>query len=134
MFIINRDFFKAEKEYYKRKVAVFNLNYFNIILVSLCAGIGEEIFFRAALQPIIGIWPTAIIFVILHGYINPRNWRISIYGFFMIIIMLGIGYLYETVGLISVMVAHTVIDIILFNMLMNKRKEFSNEYTDPLRD
>ncbi|MDQ3536108.1 MAG: CPBP family intramembrane metalloprotease, partial [Bacteroidota bacterium] len=112
----------------------FNLNYFNIILVSLCAGIGEEIFFRAALQPIIGIWPTAIIFVILHCYINPRNWRISIYGFFMIIIMLGIGYLYETVGLISVMVAHTVIDIILFYMLMNKRKEFSNEYTDPLRD
>jgi membrane protease YdiL (CAAX protease family) len=116
--IINREFFKAEKQYYQKKIANFEINNFNIILISLCAGIGEEIFFRAALQPILGIWTTAIIFVMLHGYINPFNWRISIYGFLMIFVMSGIGYLYDKVGLISVMVAHSVIDIVLFKLLL----------------
>ncbi|MDQ3395156.1 MAG: CPBP family intramembrane metalloprotease [Bacteroidota bacterium] len=121
LFIINREFFKNEKEFYSRKISYFHLNNVNIVLLSLCAGIGEEIFFRAALQPIIGIWLTAIVFVVLHGYVNPWNWRISIYGLVMILIMVGIGFLYEIAGLIAVIVAHTVIDIVLFKNLMNNK-------------
>lgn len=120
--IIDSNYFKSEKEFYRKKITYFDLNYPNIIFVSLCAGIGEELFFRAALQPIIGLYPTAIIFVVLHGYINPKKWRISIYGIIMIIIMIGFGYLYEISGLITVIIAHTVIDIVLFIKMLNSKK------------
>lgn len=120
--LINRDFFKNEKKFYVDKIAHFELNYVSIILISLCAGIGEEIFFRAAIQPILGVIPTAIIFVVLHGYISFTNWRISIYGLLMIIIMIGFGYLYETAGLLCVIMAHTVIDIVLFVELWKAKK------------
>lgn len=132
MLLINMKFFKAEKAYYSKLIANFELNNLNIILISLCAGIGEEIFFRAALQPMLGIWPTAVIFVVLHGYINPKNWKISIYGILMIFIMVGVGYIYRNIGLISVIVAHTVIDIVLFKNLMqeNKKMKFDHKGKD----
>jgi uncharacterized protein len=122
LLIINSNFFKKERDYYAKMVSKFDLNYPSIIFVSLCAGIGEEIFFRAAIQPMIGIWLTALIFVFIHGYLNPRNWRISVYGTVMVVIMAGIGYLYEYTGIFTIMTAHTVIDIILFTRLMKIRE------------
>lgn len=122
--IISSDFFKKEREFYKQKFSQFDLGgWGNIIFLSLCAGIGEEIFFRAAIQPFLGIWPTAILFVLIHGYLNPFNLKISIYGIYMVVVMGGIGYLFETAGLITVMAAHTVIDIFLFKKMLSPEKK-----------
>lgn len=120
LFIITRDFFAEERNFYYRLFSDWNLNYPGIIFISLCAGVGEEIFFRAGIQPLIGIWITAIIFVALHGYLNPFNWKISIYGISVLLIMAGIGYLFEYTGLITVMTAHTVFDIVLFVCMMKR--------------
>lgn len=116
-FIITRDFFAKERNYYREKISMLNLNYIKIIFISLCAGIGEEIFFRAALQPLLGIGLTSFIFVALHGYLNPFNWRISIYGLTMVVIMLGFGYLFKIAGLLSVIMAHTLFDIVLLKKI-----------------
>jgi len=35
-------------------------------MVAFTAAVGEEIIFRGAMQPIFGLWPTAIIFVVIH--------------------------------------------------------------------
>jgi membrane protease YdiL (CAAX protease family) len=35
-------------------------------LVSLSAAVGEEILFRGAMQPVFGLWPTAITFALIH--------------------------------------------------------------------
>ena len=35
-------------------------------LIAFCAAVGEEIAFRGALQPIFGLWPTAIFFALTH--------------------------------------------------------------------
>lgn len=86
----------------------------DLLFLSLAAGIGEEIFFRGALQPHIGIWPTAILFVALHGYLNPFNLRMSIYGLLMVVVSAGLGYLFEFVGIYAAMTAHFVIDAVLF--------------------
>lgn len=120
LWIISRDFFKKEKKFYHSIIFQLNLNFASIIFLSLCAGIGEEIFFRAGLQPLLGLWPTSVIFVLLHGYLNPYNWRISIYGIAMVFFMAGVGYLFREVGLISAMAAHAVLDIILFMKLVDK--------------
>lgn len=99
-----------------------NLSIWDILFFSFCAGVGEEIFFRGALQPFGGIWIIAIIFVLLHGYINPKSLRASIYGLILILIVAGMGYLADRVGLISAMAAHMVFDVIMFYYLMHEEK------------
>ncbi|MCH8905128.1 MAG: CPBP family intramembrane metalloprotease [Bacteroidetes bacterium] len=94
-----------------------HLNYFDVIWFSLCAGIGEEILFRAAIQPHFGIWPTAIVFILLHGYINPFRLSLSIYGVLLIIVSAGLGYLYAYFGLVCAITAHFMIDVILFRKI-----------------
>lgn len=102
---IRRFFFKLLKP--------FDFRIKDIILISLSAGIGEEILFRGSLQPLMGIWLTALLFVMLHGYISIRNPQLSIYGFFMVVVAAGFGYLTKHVGLVSAITAHSVIDIAL---------------------
>ena len=99
-----------------------NLNIWDILFFSFCAGVGEEIFFRGALQPFGGVWLVAIFFVVLHGYINPKSWRTSIYGLILILIVAGMGYLAISVGLISAMAAHMAFDVIMFYYIMNEEK------------
>ncbi|CAN5274301.1 hypothetical protein BH23BAC1_BH23BAC1_49360 [soil metagenome] len=123
LLIINRKFFKKEKQFYYEKISSLDLNHTGIIFISLCAGIGEEIFFRAALQPYLGIWLTSVLFVAIHGYLNPFNWRISIYGFFMTFVIAGFGYLMDLSGLITVITAHTVFDIILLKKFTQLQPE-----------
>lgn len=84
-----------------------------IIFVSLCAGIGEEIFFRGIIQPYLGIVVTAIIFVAIHGYLNPKNLKITVYGVYMVFAIMLLGYLTDKFGLITAITAHTVIDVVL---------------------
>jgi membrane protease YdiL (CAAX protease family) len=87
------------------------------VLVSIAAGVGEEIFFRGALQHWLGIPITAVLFVAVHGYLDPRDMRISIYGIFMTAAMLLMGWVAEHHGLLAPIVAHTVIDIVLLELL-----------------
>ncbi len=84
-----------------------------IWFISFCAGFGEEVFFRGILQPFLGIIITAILFVAIHGYLNPKKWQISFYGIYMTIIIAIIGYMSAHLGLISAIVAHTLIDVVL---------------------
>lgn len=37
-----------------------------ILVLAMASSVGEELLFRGALQPMIGIWPQAIVFALLH--------------------------------------------------------------------
>jgi hypothetical protein len=126
MMLIKSDFFKNERQYYYQIISKIGLNVPGILVLSLSAGIGEEIFFRAGLQPLLGIWGTSIIFVFLHGYLNITNYRIFTYGLLMVIIIAGFGYLYRYTGLFTVMSAHAVFDMILLWNIYNKQKHNSS--------
>jgi membrane protease YdiL (CAAX protease family) len=102
---------------YTHMLGRFKLSMNEIVFISLCAGVGEEILFRGALQPIFGVIITAIIFVAIHGYLNPRNWRLSIYGAFMVGAIAVIGWMSDRFGLLSAILAHTIIDIYLLHHL-----------------
>ncbi len=123
--IIRREFFREEKKFYHRLISQLNLKPGSILFLSLCAGIAEELFFRGGLQPLLGLWLTSIIFVAIHGYLNPYNWRISVYGAAMVIFIAGMGYLFREVGLISAMAAHTMLDVVLFLQLTRNTEETS---------
>jgi uncharacterized protein len=98
---------------YSVLIQQMKLTPFQMLYISLCAGIGEEIFFRGVIQPYLGIWITAIVFVGIHGYLNPFNWRLFVYGTYMTMAIAAIGYFAERFGLYSAMIAHAAIDMVL---------------------
>ena len=121
IFIISRKFFEKEKTFYYNVIGRLGINRTGIIFLSLCAGIGEEIFFRAAIQPFLGIGLTSFLFVLLHGYLTPKNLRLSIYGLALTGIIIGFGYLFERVGLVAAIAAHTVFDLVLLFKITGSR-------------
>jgi membrane protease YdiL (CAAX protease family) len=87
------------------------------VLISICAGVGEELFFRGALQHWLGIPLTAVVFVALHGYLDPRDRRTMAYGLFMTVAMMGLGWMAQRFGLLAPMLAHAWIDVVLLERL-----------------
>lgn len=102
---------------YSNIIGDLNLNVGMVVFISICAGVGEELLFRAALQPLWGIWITSIVFVALHGYLNPMDWRMSIYGIYLTIVIIGIGFMYQYWGIWAAASAHTAVDIVLLHYL-----------------
>ena len=70
-----------------------------IFIVGLLPAICEELLFRAGVQHYMGWWITAILFVALHGYLNPFNWRFSVYGLIVLPFILLISLAYYQFGL-----------------------------------
>ena len=78
-----------------------------VVVISLAAGIGEELFFRGALQPEVGLIPASLVFGVLHmgarGTIAFGGWA-AIMG-------AALGWLaVATEGLLAPIVAHAVYD------------------------
>jgi membrane protease YdiL (CAAX protease family) len=111
--IIRLPFMKSVRQKYGSLLQQLKLNWVDIIFISFCAGVGEELLFRGAIQPYLGIWVTAIIFVAIHGYLNPMDWRISVYGIFMTAIIAALGYFAQDFGILTAITAHFAIDVVL---------------------
>ncbi len=116
-YIVNLSFMSQVKKNYGRLFAGMKISALDVWLISICAGVGEEIFFRGALQPLMGVWITSVVFVAVHGYLNPWDWRISIYGVIMTGFIIVIGFMADHLGLLSAIIVHTLIDVILLNQL-----------------
>lgn len=86
-------------------------------MLSLCAGVGEEIFFRGAIQWWFGIPLTAILFVAIHGYLNPKDVKLFMYGAFMTLMFMGFGWVANRYGLWAPIAAHMMIDVVLLEYL-----------------
>lgn len=95
--------------------ARLDLSGWNPVWISLGAGISEELLFRAALQPLLGIWGASLLFLLAHAraYDFRRIDRAALLqagGVFGMGLMFGLAF--EHIGLLAVMVAHSVIDIV----------------------
>jgi len=101
-----------------------NINIFEAVFLSICAGVGEELLFRAGLQQLFGVWITSILFVAIHGYLNPFNWRMSLYGLLVLPFILLISFGYNTFGLWFSIGAHFSYDLILFLTILNEKDKF----------
>ncbi len=89
---------------------------FDRIQISLFAGVGEELLFRGAMQTVLGIWLTSLIFVGIHGYFKFHSPRHILFGLMMFALSVGLGLLYEWAGLIAAMTAHAVYDFIMLEV------------------
>ena len=91
-----------------------NLNYLDALFLSVCAGVGEELLFRVGVQYYLGPFFTSILFVAVHGYLNPFNWRMSLYGLVVLPLSFVLGYGYESFGLWFSIAVHFAYDATLF--------------------
>jgi uncharacterized protein len=89
---------------------------FDRIQISLFAGVGEELLFRGAMQPVLGIWLTSLLFVGMHGYFKFRSPKHVLFGAMMFALSVGLGLLYERAGLIAAMTAHAVYDLVMLEL------------------
>lgn len=112
-FIIGRNFMLPVRLKYARMFGNLNLSLSEVIFIAVCAGFGEELLFRGVIQPLLGLIITSILFVAIHGYLNPRDWRVSVYGLFMSVVILLFGFTTDFFGIWSAIIAHTLVDIIL---------------------
>lgn len=107
--------FQQEANKQRDMIRELNLDHWDAIFLSLCAGIGEELLFRSGIQLFAGPILTSIIFIAIHGYYNPRNWRLSLYGILLTPFIIGIAYGYEYLGLWFAITAHFAYDWVMFN-------------------
>lgn len=105
------------KAFFTDIIKPLKLSIIEILIISICAGVGEELFFRGVVQPLLGIWITSILFVLLHGYLNPFNLPMTYYGIYMVVVIGVIGLLTEYFGIVTAMIAHSAIDFILLQEL-----------------
>lgn len=117
--VVQAPWFNFSKAFFTNVVKSLNPNIAEILFYSLCAGIGEELLFRGGIQPlfndpVVGIWVTSIIFIVLHGYLNPNDLELSLYGIVMVGVSAGIGYLLVVWGIYASITAHFIFDLIMF--------------------
>jgi len=82
-------------------------------LVATTAAVGEEIFFRGAVQPIFGIIPTSIFFALIHTQVLLSP---GIVGIFLI--SLAFGWLRKKYSTTAAIIAHFIYNflIVLINI------------------
>ncbi len=85
-------------------------------LLALASGIGEEALFRGALQPVVGLWWTSLLFAAAHFV--PRR-ELLLWSVFSLLAGLLLGGLYEATGnLLAPTIAHVVINGVNLNRLV----------------
>ena len=117
--LVELKFCEPVKHFFERLFVNIKVKWPDVLFASFAAGVGEELFFRAGIQPFLGIWLTAILFIAIHSYIKmTKAWLF--FGISMIVMSAGLGYLYEYVGLISAMAAHAAFDVMGFRSLLQR--------------
>lgn len=89
----------------------------DMALVALAAGLSEELFFRATLQPMLGVWFTSLLFVLAHLGVGKFNRAKVAFGGFVFSMSVLLGITYEQVGLVAAIVAHASYDLVFLYMV-----------------
>jgi uncharacterized protein len=87
----------------------------NPLWMGLCAGIGEEMLFRGALQPLVGLWATGLVFTLLHyqtGGFRTMNRMKWVYATLVLLASLLLGCVFDVLGLIAASFTHSTIDVV----------------------
>jgi len=124
VFLLEKRMLDGTRYFFARLIKKYTIGIKDLFFLSFCAGVGEELLFRGAIQPWLGIWLTALLFIFLHGYLNPKDKPMFFYGTVLLIVSGGFGYLMQFSGIIAAITAHFLIDVVL--MVYLKRTSFPN--------
>ena len=115
----------ARSEATHKTIAAYSrldLSGLNPVWVSLAAAVGEELLFRAALQPLLGVWLTSIVFLLTHTPVYQfrkldRATLVQAAGVFGASVALG--FIYQYVGLLAAVLVHVAIDVVGLYVVRN---------------
>jgi len=115
----------ASSESTRKTIAAYarlDLSGLNPVWISLAAGIGEELLFRAALQPLLGVWITSVIFLLTHTPVYQfrkldKATLVQAAGVFGASVVLG--FIYQYVGLLAAVLVHVAIDVVGLYVVRN---------------
>lgn len=107
----------------RNMILSLKLNFWDKVFLSFCAGFGEEILFRAGMQHWCGIWITSVIFIAIHGYLNPKKPKLAMYGLFLIPFIVSLGFALIPLGIWFCIAAHMSYDLILFLMIKEEEEQ-----------
>lgn len=117
--------FTASSEASRNTVAAYarlDLSGLNPVWISLAAAIGEELLFRAALQPLLGVWITSLVFLVTHVPVYQfrkldKATLVQAGGLFATSVALG--FIYQYVGLLAAMMVHAALDVVGLYVVRN---------------
>lgn len=95
-------------------ISSLKLNLPECVFLAFCAGFGEEFLFRGGIQFWIGPVFTSILFVAIHGYLDPRKWHVMKYGTMVLLFIFCISILKDSLGIWFCVSAHFFYDLVLF--------------------
>jgi membrane protease YdiL (CAAX protease family) len=117
---------------YTLRLGIFNFSIQEILFLSFCAGVGEEIVFRGMIQPWLGILTTSFMFIALHGYLSYSSWPKVIFGLILFAVGTLLGILGAYVGLLAAIVAHILYDIVAFQRIQAEYEELKKKSIIPI--
>ena len=92
-----------------------NLHGMRPVAIGIFAGVGEEALFRAALQPVLGLWLGAAVFAIAHirtAALGAQvRWKQLVYMINVFFAGIALGLVYEYDGLLAAILIHATIDV-----------------------
>lgn len=108
--LLSTYFLWAQRLDYAFRSILGPMSLWQIAFVTLLSSVAEEAFFRGALQPGLGLIPTALLFGALH--VGP-SWRFLPWTLMAIGLGLWLGYLFECTGtLLAPIVCHGTINLL----------------------
>jgi len=113
--ILRLPLFRELREHSIVRSRMLDLRGLNPLWISLFAGIGEELLFRGALQPLLGVWLTCLIFALAH--IQPSQYRSLTqgtiwYAAFVFLVSFLLAAIYTHRGLVAAMAFHVTGDLV----------------------
>lgn len=85
------------------------------VQIGLAAGVGEELLFRAALQPLVGLWWASAIFAGAHirtaSFVGGAGKKAA-YLANVLLAGAALGLVYKHVGLLAAILIHATIDVV----------------------
>jgi hypothetical protein len=90
-----------------------DLSGWNPLWIAIAAALGEELLFRGALQPLLGIWITSALFVLAHirAYkLNKLAKRVLFQSASIFGISVVLGFVAAYAGLVAAMIIHAAMD------------------------
>lgn len=90
------------------------LTVFDALFLSLCAGFGEEFLFRVGIQHWVHPLIVTIVFVAVHGYLDPRSWAVSKFGLVVTAFISVFAFAVSDQGIWFCVAGHASYDAVLF--------------------
>lgn len=107
------------REYTRDATRSVRLTTAQIVSIAFMVAVAEELFFRAAIQPLLGIWLASAVFALVHLRPDREAWARERVAFALVTLLLlfgvsaSLGFVYARVGLVSAMASHFVYDVIV---------------------